>query len=216
MSGVLRGEDAERVSRTLDWPPLHRATSDQPIGDPEIAALTRRVSELTATIERQAEDHKSALANTRREAADEARRQFERDETRAFEALDIALQHASAAHDQALTDLERLAPAMCEIVLEKIFGDVEKDRERITAAIAKQVASLRRESATSIIVSAADFSDEAALAALQQRLPSLTVRAASDLARGECRIGLTLGHVELSIEAFRAAVTAQLREWASL
>lgn len=216
MSGVLKQDDAAPARSTKPpWRPLHEGEAPALPVDPEIARLRSEIALLERRAEEDAAAHRREIVKARAEAILEAKRDFKRDEAAALERLENALQTTASAFEASILKLEALAPALCWTVLENVFGQAGADRDLISAAIDKQITALRRESITFVAISPIDFPNASALEALSASYPALQIRTDAHLASGECRIGLELGQVELSIDAYRREVQQLLQGWAS-
>lgn len=195
MSGLIKGGTAHSVRAFLD--PV--VPSPAPARDPRIDALERENAELRAALAAQRVENEQAVKAARAEgerqgkvAADDA----------AEKRLALLGKGVDAAVDRwqtRLQDLDGLAPALTRAALGKLFDQSEDQTRFVTQVIARQMRLLRRESLVAVRVSARDFEDEAALAALGAEAGTGSVRivADADLASGECRIDLQLGHIDV-------------------
>lgn len=195
MSGLIKGGTAHSVRAFLD--PV--AQTPVPVRDPRIAALERENEELRAALAAQRVESEKAVKAAR---ADGERQGKAAADDSAEKQLGLLGKGVNAAvdHWQArLQDLDGLAPALARAALGKLLDESEDQARLVTQLIARQMRLLRRESLVAIRVSARDFSDEPALAALAAEAGSGSVRvvADADLASGECRIDLQLGHIDV-------------------
>lgn len=227
MTSLIRHQEAQdiRSIRSVDWP-----TSSQPTQEEEgvlSPAIFERQNEI-ASLQREIETLERKLADTeprQREAVEAARAQgfregglaHVRDDTKALELLADGIRKAIAQIDAQLDSTQGLVAILCETALETVFSDTQADCERTTRAIHRQVSGLRSETVLSIRVSDQDFVDEAALRNLAKaigRERDLVVHD-GELSRGECRIDLRLGHIELSLPRHWAELQALLRRLSS-
>jgi flagellar biosynthesis/type III secretory pathway protein FliH len=195
MSGLIKGGEAHSVRAFLD--PAERPPA--PTRDPRLEALERENEELRAAL--------SALRIESEQAVKAARAEGERQgraaaDDAAAKQLGLLGKGVDAAVDQwqaRLSDLDGLAPSLARTALGKLFDGGEDHIQFVTAVIARQMRLLRRESLVAIRVSARDFRGEQALAALVAEADTGSVRvvADADLAAGECRIDLQLGHIDV-------------------
>lgn len=195
MSGLIKGGAAHSVRPFLDRAELPPA----PVRDPRLEALERENDELRAALAALRVESEQAVKAARAEgerqgkaAADDA---SEKQLARLAKGVDSAVGHLQAR----LEDLDDLAPALARAALAKLFDDGGDHARFVSGAIARQMRLLRRESLVAVRVSARDFTDEQALAALGAEAGTGSVRvvADADLASGECRIDLQLGHIDI-------------------
>jgi flagellar biosynthesis/type III secretory pathway protein FliH len=127
------------------------------------------------------------------EAADEAQRRLA--------AIEKGIAAAAADWAESLDALEPLAALVARAVLLKLVESDAALDELVARSIARQMSLVRREAIAAIRVSAADFPDEAALAALAAAGGTLDVviRADPGLEPGACRMELLLGEIELGV-----------------
>lgn len=208
MSGLIKGGAATSVRPFLDPAMLAPA----PTRDPRIEALEREVEELRAALAAQRVESEQAVKAARAEgerqgraAADDA---AEKQLDRLGKGVDAAVGHWQAR----LNDLDGLAPSLARAALGKLFDDGEDHIRFVTGVIARQMRLMRRESLVAVRVSARDFKDEQALAALAAEAGTGSVRvvADADLAAGECRIDLQLGHIDVGAATQWAQLAAFL------
>lgn len=208
MSGLIKGAAAHSVRAFLD--PV--VQSPAPLRDPRIDALERDNEELRAALAAQRVESEKAVKAARAEgerlgkaAADDS----------AEKQLGLIGKGVTAAvdHWQArLQDLDALAPALARAALGKLFDGGGEQVGFVAQVIGRQMQLLRRESLVAVRVSARDFKDEQALAALGEQAGTGSVRlvADGDLESGECRIDLQLGHIDVGAGTQWAEVAAFL------
>ena len=186
--------------------------------DPVIGALKAQVADLT----RQVLHLQTELESTADAAFEDGRQSalsvIVKDEAGARAELLRCLETAGAAFETALADSHRLAVALAQSAVSKILGEMPEGPGVVEAILRVQLARLRPEMVMSVTVSALDFEDERALAALCSRLGAGTLSLQRDLnmPRGDCRIELRLGHLEAglgtqwqSLVAFCEALAAE-------
>jgi flagellar assembly protein FliH len=181
--------------------------------DPRLRAMEQEIERLASALDAKDAEHVRELEAARESGRAAAADAFSRDEEAALEALKHAIAQACETWTRELEDMERLAATLAEIALERVFGDAADQAATVERAIAHQIAALRADTMTSIMVSEKDFSSEADLAALAAGIgrPQLVVRASAALKRGECRIALRLGELDISVSEYWSALRRMLR-----
>jgi flagellar biosynthesis/type III secretory pathway protein FliH len=180
--------------------------------DPEVEALEARIATLEAALEDSAARAAEAIAAARAQGRKDAEASFTASEAERLQHLKEGVSRAARAISERLGGLDKLALAICETVLAPIFAEHDI-HGAMASAIRRQLNALQRESVLCVLVSPLDFSDEAALHALQRDLGlDLQTQIACDekLAQGECRIELRLGQIELSTPRYWQEVRAML------
>jgi flagellar assembly protein FliH len=199
--------------RPLDW----RRPTD---GGPPVTATDTRILDL----EEQVHDLAAKLTEARKrqtQAAEEAftrgektaRAAYRRDEEAALAVLRTGVDSALATLRDQAANTEAVALLVCQIALEKVFGDAPDYRELVTRAVRVQIAALRRGTVVQLRVSAADFPGDQALRELEARLAAgaLDIRPDPALPAGACRIELRLGQIELSVADHWDRLQSELR-----
>lgn len=218
MSALIRQATPDTRIRDLGIHPL-TAVHAQSQGDietpsidraPEIVALEREV----ASLRRQLEESEARHRIDRESAIADAQARFARDETAALAILEAGISAANAQMRERLSTLDSLALVMCETVLQKLLGDGARAQDFLTRAIAAQMAGLRRQTVLHVNVSAIDFPNDTALQKLKATLGETRISADAALPRGECRIDVRLGHIELSLPQYWQALSEELRRMA--
>ncbi len=199
------------------------AGAPPPAIDPELLALRAE----TQALKQQLEAQEAKLA----ELAAEAKAAFRKGEASGREAglreaadqgeqrlarLEAGIGQAQAAFAQAMDGLERLAPALAHEALATLIGQAGDRPQLVAAIIGNQVRTLEARSVIHIEVSAADFPDDDALAALEGTLGALgpSLQASVALKSGECRIRLKLGALDVGLDRQWAELAALLRDMA--
>jgi flagellar assembly protein FliH len=195
MSGLIKSGAAQSVRPFLE-PAL---LSSAPIRDPRIEALERENEELRAALAALRIESEQAVKAARAEGEREGKAAADDAAQKQLGLLGKGVDSAIGHWQKRLSDLDGLAPALARAALGKLFDDGEDHCRFVTGVIARQMRLLRRESLVAIRVSARDFKDEQALAALGAEAGTGSVRvvADADLASGECRIDLQLGHIDV-------------------
>jgi flagellar biosynthesis/type III secretory pathway protein FliH len=208
MSGLIKGSAAHSVRPFLDPAVLPSA----PARDPRVDALERQVEDLGAALAAQRIESEQAVKAARAEGERQGRAAAGDAAEKQLATLGKAVDSALARWHSRLDDLDGLAPSLARAALGKLFDDGEDLSRFVAGAIARQMRMLRRESLIAIRVSASDFKDEQALAALGAEAGTGSVRvvADGDLASGECRIDLQLGHIDVGASTQWAQVAAFL------
>jgi flagellar biosynthesis/type III secretory pathway protein FliH len=208
MSGLIKSEAAQSVRSFLDpavLPPV-------PGRDPRIEALEREIEELRAALVAQRAESEQAVKAARAEGERNGRAAAGDAADKQLSLIGKGVESAVARWETRLADLDGLAPSLARAALAKLLDDADDHARFVAGVIARQMRLLRRDSLIAIRVSARDFKDEQALAALGEEAGTGSVRliADGDLASGECRIDLQLGHIDIGAHTQWAQVAAFL------
>jgi flagellar biosynthesis/type III secretory pathway protein FliH len=208
MSGLIKGAAAQSVRAFLDPAPLPAA----PSRDPRIEALEHEVAELRSALAAQRIESEKAVKAARAEGEREGRAAADDAADRQIALLGKGVDAALERWEARLGDIDVLAPSLARAALAKLFDGAEAPKRFVAGLIARQMRDLRRDSLIAIRVSARDFADPEALAALGEAAGTGSVRlvADGDLAPGECRIDLQLGHLDIGAGTQWAQVAAYL------
>jgi flagellar biosynthesis/type III secretory pathway protein FliH len=127
---------------------------------------------------------------------------FEDDRAAAFDALTEGISSARDDLRRAFEGFEALAMLVAIEAIDKMTGNPEHYRAILVDAIRAQVRDVRDTGILSVTVSRCDFPDTREIAALEHSLGSTseTICVSDDLVRGECRINLQLGEIELGLD----------------
>jgi flagellar assembly protein FliH len=195
MSGLIKSAAAHSVRSLLD----PAALAPAPVRDPRLEALERENEGLRSALAAQRIESEQAVKAARAEGERQGRAAADDAAAKQLGLLGKGVDAAVVHWQERLRDLDGLAPSLARAALGKLFDAGEDHIQFVTAVIARQLRMLRRESLVAIRVSARDFADEAALAALGADAGTGSVRvvADADLASGECRIDLQLGHIDV-------------------
>lgn len=192
--------------------PLAKPVVPEPAVDPRdalIALLRQEVAQLQAAAQRAATAQDARIADAVSLAEGRARDAIRRDDAARTAVLDKALGVARTALDERLALLDRLAPALARIVLERLFATADDRATLVEAMIVRRLEAFRRGAVIAVAVSAADI-DETALAALGARLNGITVRHDPRLAGGQCRIEARSESLPLDLAVEWTALAATL------
>jgi flagellar biosynthesis/type III secretory pathway protein FliH len=195
------------------WTTKTPAPDAPPMRDPLIDALEEEVAALKIKLEHAEGEAKRIEEEARQAGRKQAEAEFVRDDAKRIAALTSALDEAAGEARVKIEGLDALALLICENALANVLSEPSAYRELIAGAIAKQIASLRREMALGVHVSAADFPDQAALDALGCKFAfhELTIALDATLRAGECRIDLRLGAIEISLPRYWSELKAVLK-----
>jgi flagellar biosynthesis/type III secretory pathway protein FliH len=196
----------------LQWRPLDdgRAHGDELTPDPAIAALQTRIAELDQALLDSEEARADAVARAREEGRKEAEDNHRRDEAAALAALQAAIAQAQDSLSRRLADLDALALVLCENALATVFSRFDDYQERTSRALELQLAGLRNDILLCVFVSPEDFPHSEALETLRRRIGKIDIVQDGSLGRGEARLDLRLGHIELSLDAHWDAIRKRL------
>jgi flagellar assembly protein FliH len=181
------------------------ADSELEAAEAEIRRLEQALDDARAVA---ADAEAAAHAAGRREALAEA---ADVDDRR-LEMLEREVAAVRDTLEERLDGAERLAALLARTALAKLVEPSADLSELVVRSIARQMRDVRRETIVAIRVSAADFADEAALAAIAARTGAGPVQLLADpeLGRGACRMDLRLGHVDLGVGARWGELSALL------
>lgn len=192
--------------------PLAEMAMPEPQPDPRdtlVAALRTEVARLEADARQAAVAQEARIAEVAEQAARAARDAIRRDDTARTALLEKALGAGRAALDERLASLDRLAPALARMALERLFAPSDERAALVEAMIARRLVEFRREAVVAVAVSAADV-DAAALAGLGARWNGAIVRHDPQLASGQCRIEARCEMLPLDLDTEWAVLAATL------
>jgi flagellar biosynthesis/type III secretory pathway protein FliH len=164
-------------------------------------ALADALADCEAKLARAERDHEAALA----EAVERGRAAgFEAGSGAKAEALETLQAGAERALEQLRGDLrgmETLAVALARAGLAKVFGDDRDMAGRVARLVRRQMEGLERATVLRIEVSSQDFAEVGSLDDLSHAagLEGIEVKALDGLARGDCRIRLRLGELDVGL-----------------
>lgn len=181
--------------------PLREAAPRQSAAEMALDEATAEIARLEATIEVERDAAVQAEIDAREAGYAEGLRAAETGAAERLTCVEAAIEAAQVRWTERLAEIDGLAAMLAQEALSRIFGSDEDLAERVTRAIAARVRQLGQTGIVAIRVSAKDFGDADAVAALAGRAK----RAESDLvvdatlASGECRIDLQLGHLDIGL-----------------
>lgn len=192
--------------------PLAQDVASEPVVDPRddmIAMLRQEISQLHAVAAQTAAAQDARVAEAVAQAERKTRDAIRRDDTARTGLLETALIAARAALDDRLALLDRLAPALARMVLDRLFAASDERTVLVEAMVARRLEAFRREAVVAVVVSAADV-DAVALSDLSDRLNGVTVRHDPMLAGGQCRIEARSETLPLDLDTEWATLAAAL------
>ncbi|WP_443751373.1 FliH/SctL family protein [Asticcacaulis solisilvae] len=220
MSRVVKKDGAALVSAWTGAPVVPGDTPAKAV-DPELLKLRAEHEALKKQLEAQ----EARFAEVRAEADEAFRkgeakgrdaglREAEDQGEKRLARLEAGIAQAQAVFAEALGGLESLAPVLAHEALANILGGADERPHLVAAIVRHQVQALEARAVLHIEVSAADFPDDEALAALERTLGSLGPAVHASVARksGECRIKLKLGTLDVGLDRQWAELGALLRD----
>lgn len=195
----------------LHWPPADNGRRNGTAStETEMPDEPAQAPDETVLLKQQIDTHDEQIAQLRAESEEAEAKAFDRGlkagEARADELAQAKLQllqeTATAARaDLAvqLAKLEELALQLSTLSLEKIFGADVLHPELVAHSIRHRVGQLSSELVVGIRVSAADFPDAVAVAALVAATDRADISLDGKLASGDCIIDLKLGHFDIGV-----------------
>ncbi|MFD1034622.1 hypothetical protein ACFQ15_08155 [Sphingomonas hankookensis] len=176
--------------------PVVHPVAPAPVVDPRdvlIETLRAEIASLAAAAE-------TRVARASEDAARKACEAMQRDDAARTALLERALAGAKAAFDTRLEALDRLAPALARVVLDRLFAADQDRAALVEAMLARRLGEFRREAVVAIAVSAVDGLTDLDVA----------LRHDPDLASGQCRIELRSEQLSLDLADEWAALAVTL------
>lgn len=179
--------------------------------------------ELRARLDRQEEAiliHEKALAEAYAEGEAAGRvlaeAEFNEDRQAALDLLEQGLNDARAEFAGALASAEGLAALIAREALNKMFGDCGSRQQIVLDLIKHQFAQIERGGVVRVEVSRDDFPDtsEVARLAAQLGLRADALRVSDELSRGDCRVKLRLGSMDIGLSRQWEKISEALSEMA--
>lgn len=207
MTGVVKAASADAVVRSFAIAsprPVHEAVPAVPVRSEAELALDAANDEITR-LQRALVEMRELGDRARKEALETGRKEGLRtaqdDIERSIASIVKGVDQAQRAWDERLAELDVLAVMLARAAVAKIFGDGADLADLVTRAIGSRLRALRSERVIGVKVSAADFPDADALDALRAGIGDRAFDVIVDTAfvAGQCRLDLTLGHVDLGI-----------------
>jgi len=167
----------------------------------QVAALSQQLHGAQGQLEQVSELVEKARLEGRSAGIEEGLTQAERQEGARLSALSRGVDAAHDALRQHLADIDRNALLVARAALEQVLGPAAAPGALLPDLIRRQLDHIAAETLVSIEVSADDFADDGALAALagQSGAPRTSLAASTALASGACQIKLTLGAIDAGL-----------------
>jgi flagellar biosynthesis/type III secretory pathway protein FliH len=214
MSALLKSGTASLGERVRPFAP-DAPLAEPPPPDPEILALREaldKAEEALAEQSRAIEGFPALLETAASEGEERGRASAEDDQAARLALLAQMAERALDRHEEAMGALDRLAALLAETCLEKMLIADEARVETVSALLRGQLAGIEASALVRILVSAEDFADQEALAALAPA--PCEMLASPSLGGGDCSIELRLGTLEVGVGQQWGALRAALREMA--
>jgi flagellar biosynthesis/type III secretory pathway protein FliH len=207
MSALIKSGDGKAVRSFGIAPPAVPEARLDP-RDARIARLEAEVARLRETLAKAEAAAEAAIGEAREAGEVAGLTRAEGREADRLDALRAGLGAAGASFEARLDALETLAPQLARAALAKLFGAVEHWSPMVEAMLARQLAALRRSAVVAVHVSAEDFADPDAVAALSGS--DLHAVLDSELRAGAARIECRLGQIDLDARAGWASLSELL------
>ena len=225
MTRVLKKNSVADVpavhSLASTWGSAEAAPVPAPVVDPELVALRvecealkARLGERDAKVSELRAEADAAFKSGEAAGRDAGLREAEDQNEKRLARLEAGIDKAQAEFADALAGLERLAPVLAHEALATLLGKADERPQLVAAVVRNQVQTLDMRAVLQIEVSASDFPDDDALAALEGRLGSLgpIIHASVSLKSGECRIRLKLGTLDIGLDRQWTELAGLLRD----
>lgn len=169
--------------------------------DIELTALRSALERAERALAETQEAQIHALETAHEEGRKKGRAEAQDREADRLKRLDQGLTEACTAWGERVDRIDVLAPQLARAAIARLFDGVDDRAELVTAMIARRLADLRRDSVLALRVSALDFHDKPALAALAATLSNSQVEITTDptLDAGRARFELKLGALDLDL-----------------
>lgn len=203
MSPIIKAHGSDGIRPFGASPRIGSTTVKDPRGQPprednKLEQLTRDNLTLREQLRELAASLEQAVKAAREEGRRQAQTEAVRDDQARIAALEAGVGSALAAWEQRLDGIETLAALLSRTALAKLFDQPDGQSEFVLECLARQLRHMRQQTILAICVSAIDFPDESALAQVGTRLaPGVPVSVSDELAAGECRIDLQVGHIDI-------------------
>jgi flagellar biosynthesis/type III secretory pathway protein FliH len=167
----------------------------------EKAELEDQLAASRAALDQAAEDQVVAVAEATSQGRAAGLEAGLAENAEAMERLDAAIAQARGDLDVNFKGLETLTVALAKAALAKVFGDHQDMVGRVTRLVRRQLGDLERATVLRVEVSAQDFADGEALETLRRGagLDGLEIAPLTELGRGDCRLQLRLGGLDIGI-----------------
>jgi flagellar biosynthesis/type III secretory pathway protein FliH len=216
VTGVIKAASAGAVVRSFAVARPHQAHGEAVIA-PLRSAAELALDEAHAKLDKAGEEiarQQKLLVEAlelgekaQKEAFDAGRKEGHRtaqdDIERRIASITKGAELAQRAWDERLAGLEVLAVVLARSALAKVFGEGADLADLVTRAIGSRVGALNRDGVVGVRVSTTDFPDAEALEAIRAKVGMRSIDVVADPAfeAGQCRLDLTLGHVDLGIDS---------------
>lgn len=212
MSAVLRSVDGRSL------PVLDTLVRQVPSPNPEapLNAEIARLNERIAALEYEVAGHPAAIEEAQRQGVADGREAAVADyaaaQSESLAALRQGVDDAVAVFAGRMAALDELAAVLASECLAAMFGDPGERGRQLADAIRHQVKRLGSSAILKVSLSSHDIGDDTALTALADELgyPALHLARDHGLGRGECRMQLRLGEVDVGIDSQFARLRAAL------
>lgn len=201
MTALIKGGDRDglllvRPVGVSDPAPAASATAAPPEED-RVAALETALKEARDNLGALRQQHAADSEKIRADAHAKGVAEGERRNAMLVETLGKAMARAETAMAEGLNESSELALVLARSALGQVFADRGTWQAMVADIIAVRRAQVDESLLLCIRVSAKDFPDEAALAAIGYEDARVSLIADAKLARGECRFDLRLGTIDV-------------------
>lgn len=221
MAKLIKGEDLFDEIKAIPWdtprpaaafvPPKPPRAATQ-VCDPRHDEAQARIESLEHEIADLKSRHQADLKLAFEKGREDARATQIKQEKAAIERLAATLSDAVQRSADHIGSVEQLALLLCETSLNNLSAQPSAQKELLAHCVRQQIAHLKSELVLAVWVNRHDFSDEAQLQGLAAELKiAAQIRMSDDLAPGDCRIELRLGHIDISMSAYWESLRAELR-----
>jgi len=214
MRAVIKsgGADVAEPFRMSDRASVAAVQEQPDPRDIELAALRSAVARAEEALAEAEGVHRREVESAREQGRKKGLAEAEDREVERLKLLDKTLSAACDVWGSRLDKIDVLAPQLVRAAIARLFDGADDRAELVTAMLARRMRDLRRDSIVALQVSADDFSDEPALAALAASLAVPQVIASIDptLTAGQARFALKLGTLDLDLSGEWRKVAAAL------
>lgn len=172
-----------------------------------------RISELEDTLEKSKQALDDAKTVAYEDGVKAGKAAEERDHKQALEALQKAIAENSKTIETKLNDTMDTSVTIAQAILHRILGDQAALPEHVLQTAQHWRQELTGSAILQIRVSGEDFSDEEALARLEQQFAGVQVRVDPSLPMGACFFDLKLGSLDASISRQLENANAFIDQW---
>jgi flagellar biosynthesis/type III secretory pathway protein FliH len=176
---------------------LHEAPPAAAPAETETDRLRTEIARLGKALADARAEADSAILEAHEKGRRTGLAEAEASEAERLAALRDGMTQALADFEARLDLLDGLAPQLARAALGKLFDDSDQWSAMAEAMLARQLRLIRRSTLVAIRVSPKDFTDTAALRALETG--ELRIEVDPDLRAGACRIECKLGQIDLDV-----------------